>query len=300
MRNILSPRELAEAIGVSESSVKRWVDEGLIRATRTAGGHRRIPVTEAVRFVRESRSILVRPELLGLAELAKLRGSEPAYGEEADLLFDLLKRGAEEESRGLLLSLFLDGRSVAQLVDGPLRIAMERIGACWREEEPGIYWEHRATDLAFQAVSRLRSLIEVPPRAPAAAGGAPAGDTYILPSLAVATVLASQGLRAVNLGPETPIDTLSIACRDLGARLAWLSVSVAEEPEKLAREVESWAADLEERRVPLLVGGRAIARLRLRSSDFLYVGSSMVELEAMVRGLRLAGNGAPLEESPAI
>jgi len=37
----LSPRELAEALGVSESSLKRWVDAGKIAASRTEGGHRR-------------------------------------------------------------------------------------------------------------------------------------------------------------------------------------------------------------------------------------------------------------------
>jgi MerR family transcriptional regulator, light-induced transcriptional regulator len=48
----LSPKALAAAIGVSESSLKRWADEGRLAAERTAGGHRRIAVAEAVRFVR--------------------------------------------------------------------------------------------------------------------------------------------------------------------------------------------------------------------------------------------------------
>ncbi|HEX9106572.1 MAG TPA: MerR family DNA-binding transcriptional regulator, partial [Longimicrobiales bacterium] len=48
----LSPRELAEAVGVSESSLKRWADRGVLAVERTAGGHRRIPLGEAVRFIR--------------------------------------------------------------------------------------------------------------------------------------------------------------------------------------------------------------------------------------------------------
>ena len=48
----LSPKDLAAAIGVSESSLKRWVDSGRLAVERTAGGHRRIPFQEAVRFVR--------------------------------------------------------------------------------------------------------------------------------------------------------------------------------------------------------------------------------------------------------
>ena len=46
----LSPRQLAVAIGVSESSLKRWADDGRLAVERTAGGHRRIPLPEAVRW----------------------------------------------------------------------------------------------------------------------------------------------------------------------------------------------------------------------------------------------------------
>jgi hypothetical protein len=45
--------------------VKRWVDDGKIRALHPSG-HRRILLGEAVRFVRATRSPVARPDLLGL------------------------------------------------------------------------------------------------------------------------------------------------------------------------------------------------------------------------------------------
>ena len=54
MKSVLSPKELAAAIGVSESTLKRWADDGLIVFSRTAGGHRRIRLAEAIRFIREN------------------------------------------------------------------------------------------------------------------------------------------------------------------------------------------------------------------------------------------------------
>ena len=78
MKPLLSPRELADAIGVSESSIKRWVDGGLIGATKTAGGHRRIPINEAVRFLRDRQSSLVKPEAIGLNDVASLLGHDAA------------------------------------------------------------------------------------------------------------------------------------------------------------------------------------------------------------------------------
>ena len=65
-RKLLSPKDLANAIGASESSVKRWTDQGRLEITRTSGGHRRIAVTEAIRFIRENQLPLLQPEVLGL------------------------------------------------------------------------------------------------------------------------------------------------------------------------------------------------------------------------------------------
>ena len=48
----LASGPLVDALGVSESSVKRWVDGGDLVAQRTAGGHRRIARGEALRFAR--------------------------------------------------------------------------------------------------------------------------------------------------------------------------------------------------------------------------------------------------------
>ena len=60
----ISPRHLAEAIGMSESSLKRWADRGFLSVTRTAGGHRRIAVQEAIRFIRSRELTILDPVLL--------------------------------------------------------------------------------------------------------------------------------------------------------------------------------------------------------------------------------------------
>ena len=73
MKQTLSPRELARALGVSESSLKRWADDGKIRFSRTVGGHRRIAVSDALQFARDAKLPLVRPDVLGLREVAALR-----------------------------------------------------------------------------------------------------------------------------------------------------------------------------------------------------------------------------------
>ncbi len=288
MRTILTPRQLAEAIGVSESSVKRWVDDGSIAATRTAGGHRRIPLPEAARYIRKSGAPVVRPDLLGLHDLEGVGEREVGLDGAGIRLFEYLRAGAAAEARGLILSQYLEGRSVAEIVDGPLAEAMKEVGELWVSSSSGIFWEHRATQIAIEALDRLRLLLGPREGAPAAVGGAPAGDRYILPSLAAAAVLEGEGLEATNLGPETPIDTLALAAEDLDARLVWLSVSFAADVEKLRRSLEALIPKLAGRNAILVVGGAQSSKLGLSRGESVYVGRSMAELEALAQGLRLS------------
>ncbi len=292
MRTSLSPKELAEAIGVSESSVKRWVDGGRIEALRTAGGHRRIPVQSVIRFLRETRTALVRPEALGFDDLCV--SFRPAGGEdETEALFRFLTAGHAAEARGFLLSAFLSGRSVASLIDGPVRTAMARIGELWLHGSEGIFLEHRATDVCLQAIGQIRLLLPERLHVPCAVGGAPSGDPYLLPTMAAATVLEAEGFRAVNLGPETPIEILRAAAESMKSRLVWLSVSAAPRPKELAERVRELVERLSGSGASLAIGGSGAAKLNLEPHPALFVGPCLTELAAYARG-RLV-RGAPGE-----
>ena len=66
MTHLYTPKKVARAIQVSESSVKRWCDKGVIRTQYTAGGHRRIPLDGLLEFLRASNYRLESPEILNL------------------------------------------------------------------------------------------------------------------------------------------------------------------------------------------------------------------------------------------
>lgn len=287
MKNLLSPRELGEAIGVSESSLKRWADEGRIRAVRTAGGHRRIPLSEAVRFIRDTGQILLNPDLLGLNDLSRgILDSDAAAQQVDEPLFLALKEGNAEITRGLLTFQFLQGRSLAELCDGPISNAMNRMGELWKHESAGIFYEHRATDLCIQALNFLRSLMPPPALdAPAAVGGGPINDPYLLPSLMAASVLSQQGWREYNLGPETPAEVLVSAARHCGARLVWWAVSVPFPADHLLKQIQTLAKGVGGSGARLVVGGRSLpAGLKPLPAN-VQVAASMSELAAFSKGL---------------
>ena len=293
MKTHLSPKELARAIGVSESSLKRWADGGRIRGYRTAGGHRRIELSEAVRFIRESAMPVREPQLLGLAELdgpldLHADGTGQA-GDPAHALDLALENGESAKARSILTAMYLAGQDVAAICDAAIAPAMHRLGELWQHRGDGIMIEHRATDICIGALNQLRALLPAPEAdAPLALGGAPPGDPYLLPSLMAATVTAAEGWRATNLGPESPVDLLVDAAKGLGARLVWLSLSVAQPTEQIMREVGQLADQVREAGVSIVVGGRALPQPLKLTRPHLHVARSMTELAAFAKGLRVS------------
>ena len=286
----ISPKELARTLGVSESSVKRWVDDGALKARRTAGGHRRIAVAEAVRFVRQSGASVLRPDLIfGAGPATVPETFDPGASREVgQQFFALLRQDDATEARAFLLGLFLAGWPVAALGDGPIRIALEAIGTLWQHGPAGIGTEHRATDTCVRSLSEMRALFPPPAAdAPIAIGGAPSDDPYILPSMMVATVLADLGYRDHNLGPDTPIAALDDAVDRFHPRIVWLSMSVARDDDRVRESARRLAARLSRRGATLIVGGRGVPPMQPRPG--LLPIHSMTELAAFARGARAGG-----------
>lgn len=282
-----SPRELADALGLGESTIKRWIDKGRIQSLRTAGGHRRVPFREVVRFVRNEEMEVLKPEALGLTDALgiNLPGREAPL--DADALYEVLTSGDAQQARSLLVAAYLRGASLAELCDGPIRTALHRIGHLWASEDEarGIFLEHQATDLVVQAFGQIRSLMpEAGEDAPVALGGAPVGDPYLLPSQMAAAVLADLGYRAINLGPDSPSRSIVEAARMHRPLLVWLSVSTPVEPAALKTQIRELAAALSPD-THLVVGGRARDGLVDIEAevDNLYVRDAMEALAAVAQ-----------------
>ncbi len=77
----LSLGQAAQALGISTTTARRWADDGRLRSTRTAGGHRRFAVTEVRRLLSERGRPAIAPTepprraLPALAALVEGHGS---------------------------------------------------------------------------------------------------------------------------------------------------------------------------------------------------------------------------------
>lgn len=282
MESHLSPRELADALGVGESSIKRWVDGGELVAVRTVGGHRRITRSEAIRFCRARSLLPSRPELLSIVR-ARIEDGGLDEPRRVAAFHRALLDDDRPRAFGLLMSAYMAGESIASLCDGPIRVALERIGELWQHDEKGILFEHRATDLCLHAMAMLRSALPpVAEDAPIAAGSAGSEDPYLLPSLMCAAVVAEAGFRDVNLGPRTPVAAKLAAVERYRPVLVWHTTSFGKDD---VPELAAAISQMKSATTPrLVVGGRAFASAPVPSNVISLPG--LQQFQSFARELR--------------
>ena len=267
----LSPRDLAVAIGMSESSLKRWVDRGLLESTRTAGGHRRIRVKEAVRFIRDRQLVVSAPEKLGLSGPVTAAFTERTATPTEDSLYksfvDYLEAGEGDRAEALLLHRFLSGESIAELGDLIIRPAMEELGH-GPHGPAEIVKEHRATQICLQSIEQMRVMSSFDEPEFRAVGGGSAGNAYLLPTLLAAGVVEECGGRAINLGANTPARALRCEAlptdgRDGNVDFVWLSISEPINSDEERRAIVDLVEDCIRGGVHFMLGGRSCKTMEL-------------------------------------
>lgn len=280
----LSTRRAAQALGVSVSTVKRWVDEGILPAHRTAGGHRKLLRAEVLALARQG--------ALPHGDLAVLNVPMPSDGvvdlqAAADALTEALLEGNGAEATALVRRAYTGGVALEDLADRVIAPAMARVGHGWETSRIDVWQEHRGTHLCAAALYPLRE--ELAARAerdrPVALGAAPENDPYLLATLLAQLVLLDAGWDAVNLGPHTPLGSLTKAVRQLRPRLVWLSVSYLAEAATFARDYRDLYRAALRQGAAVAVGGQALTELVRSSIPYTTHGDGLGHLAAFARTL---------------
>lgn len=298
MSELLTPKQVARAIGVSDASLKRWCDKGLLPAERTAGGHRRLPLSGVLQFLRESGRPLVAPDVLGLPPT--IGTGEAVVERVRRQMVEALAAGQDERFRGLALGLFLAGHRAGDICDLAIGPAFTELGSRWEHGELAVYQERRGVEIVLRLLHELRKALTAPAAdAPLAVGGTLAGDPYTVPNAMVELALREAGWRAESCGAGLPVETFAAAIRDLRPRLAWCSVSSAPHgpPAAPADALALLAEAARAVGAVLVAGGRALdAETRARLDGVIAVDTlrQLVTLaQALLPGA--AGSAPPPE-----
>jgi methanogenic corrinoid protein MtbC1 len=274
---------VARAIGVSESSLKRWCDQGLIKTVRTAGGHRKMDIAEVVRYVREQNHELVSPEILGLPPASEHASTGLTHG--GPRLVDALLAGDELVARQIVFDLYLAKHSRSVIFDEVIAAAFREIGDRWACHDAEVYQERRACEIALRVLFDLRRVQQVPERKWLATGGTIEGDQYSLPSAMAELVLRDADFYAISLGTSIPFASLVKAVQKTEPKLFWLSVSHIREGLNFVTEFAALSEACVTAGTALAVGGRALTEdLRKRMTYSAYC-DNMQHLEAFAKTL---------------
>jgi excisionase family DNA binding protein len=282
-----SPASLAEILGVSESTVKRWVDRDLLRGEKTAGGHRKIALADVVAFLRTGGRAVPALETLGL--LAR-RNPRRASALTPEQLAGLLVQGDTDTARAFVLAQFTGGRLVEEILDRLVGPALADIGERWARAEVDVYEEHLATQRCWRILTELRQLMPAPPdTAPLALGGAPEGDPYVIPTCMAELTLREMRWRTLNLGANVPASSLRTAIERHRPRLVWISItSTAVAPAFFGGYPAAYEA-AERGGAAVILGGQGLTPVLQREALATAFGSRLAHLKALAQAL--AGSG---------
>jgi excisionase family DNA binding protein len=280
----LSTMQAAAVLGVSVSTLKRWVDAGVLPAHRTAGGHRKLLRAEVLVLARQG--ALPRGHWAALSAASSVDQGADLEAATAALRGALL-RGDGSEVTAIIRGAYRSGAPIELLGDRVIAPVMASVGHDWETARIDVWQEHRGTQLCAAALYDLKDELEARAERnrPAAVGGAPEGDPYLLATVLAQLVLLDAGWEAVQLGPNTPLTSLAKAVSGLRPRLVWLSVSHLVDTAGFVESFRDFYRMAERQGVAVAIGGRALAEDLRSAIPYTTYGDGMTHLAAFARTL---------------
>lgn len=296
----VSTAQVAKALGVSVTTVKRWVDDGILPAHKTVGGHRKLLMSDVIRLARDG----TLPKV-DITSLFPLRSEIDPRNLDTlrEQFVEALRQTDAELVRGLIHGSYIAGASLEDLADRVISPAMSEVGHAWTEGRLSVMQEHRATQSVLASLYELRSILrsQSAKDRPVAVGGAPEHDPYLLPSLLAKLVLLDCGWDAINLGPHTPGSAFRMALTELKPRLIWISASHIVNEDVFLKDYQRTFAAANAAGVAVAVGGSALKNGLRERMPYTFFGDGFNHLAAFARTLHtLPGvpkRGRPRQEA---
>lgn len=263
--------EVARLCRVSDATVKRWGEAGLLKSERTRGGHRRFRAEEVARFQRD--------QGLGLKqshgdESVRKKTNRTRYKKvHSDSIFlQSLIDGGEEAATNFVVTAHLEGKPLTEIIDRLICPAMQEIGELWHREEISVAQEHLATRTVISAIYKLRSTLPVPEMKNAlVVCCAMEGDLHELPALLAQITVENEGVEVVNFGAATPLYCLADEIVRYSPNFVCISAAVINDLERLSRDYKDFREKIAKLGIPILLGGRVFDDEHIRNrfkSDF--------------------------------
>jgi excisionase family DNA binding protein len=259
MKTLLSTRDVADLMKVTETTIKRWSADGLLPCVKTPGGHRRYRMPDVLRFAEDRRyplSGIAPPALAGIDPQAlEFSVYKKDFRGVTRLLIDHAPKGNRAAILDVLTYLAKHQVPIATIGDEVIRPALAEIGRLWSEGRLQINEEHAASQALLEAVIRLSP--DLPRRGDngrTAVCACAEGNHHEIGLRILCYALESEGWSVHYLGANTPFDTLRSYIAAARPRLLCLSLS-AGQPESMLAELRALGALTRSTETAYLIGG---------------------------------------------
>ncbi len=261
--DVLSTRQVAQLLGVGEATVKRWADAGEIDCFRTPGGHRKFRLRDVTFFVQKRQFETTGPLPTQLPPGADTMGEVAvSWFEKAALKGDPSLLVAQ------IAALRLRGPTLAEIFDGVVAPALQRIGTKWEKGQLSVAEEHVASQATADAIARSQPLAEPPgePNRPdrgVAVVAAVAGEQHDIGARMAACLLRARSFEVLAPLAQTPGRDLAELMMRARAVVTVLTSTMPENLAVVQEQVEMAASAAQHTGGLVLVGGAGMRKIGL-------------------------------------
>jgi excisionase family DNA binding protein len=232
--DLLGAGEAARRLGVSPATIQRWISAGLLTATRTHGGHRRIPLREIRRFLAATKPA-------------------PATGNLEKWIEPLLA-GDAQALRALVIATRHKSGHWSSVVE-EIAAAIAEIGRRWEIGSCLIFEEHAASETLRRVAASCSAEIPCGPDAPPAALLTVAGDRHTLGLSLAELVVVEAGWKPLWLGDGPPADELDLLIEKRRPGVLVVAASSATPQKVMSRYQSALEKAARRRKVALVFAG---------------------------------------------
>jgi len=260
---ILSTAEVANLFSVTETTVKRWADEGKLKCQKTPGGHRKFETKGVIEFAEMygfsptgTLSLPEGDELSRKMELAVLRRD---FNSMAQAFAEKAVSPQQSDVYKFLSYLYQHHVPLTDIYDSVIRPGMQQIGDLWYRGEISVAHEHQAASETVSAIIRLQSELRMGKQtALLALCACPEEEQHDIGLRCVASILGVEGWTVHYLGARTPMDSIGEFCRELKPSMVCLSTTMEENARALVAGIGKLKKALHAKKVRLVLGGRPL------------------------------------------
>jgi excisionase family DNA binding protein len=282
-KTILSTADVARLFNVTETTVKRWADDGSLKCQRTPGGHRKFVIKYVIDFAEKNKmeplGVLEMPEEDGGSQGLKIAVLERDMDTLAMEFCSRATAPGRGDLRHFFSYLYEHKIPLCQIFDDILQPGMRMIGDRWERGELTIDHEHRASYATADVIAQLQEEISAKPTRGRLALLSCVGDEQHEMGLrCAATIFMAEGWDTNFLGARVPLEAIVGAILEARPQAVCISVSGVCDAEELGPMLNVIIDAAHEVSAVAVLGGRAARERGYHQKSFDLVATSMREL----------------------